>query len=368
MYGLVHLPYAASEFQMITSFDIRNYRCFEHLLVDGVKRFNVIVGDNGTGKTTLLEALFLTLSGNVEVSLRLRAQRGYDGTFTGAPRAIEEAIWRDIFFGFDWNRSISISLKGNGPEARSLTISRGGNDTQLLPFKGLEQAESTQGASIQFHWKDSKNKDYIYSPHVTSQGLQTTPSQEDLPQFFLFAANHTPTAGETASRFSQLSTERRESLFVSIFTREFPWIEGLSIEVSGGSPVIHASTTGVDRKVPLNSISGGIHRVLSIMLALAAEPKSIVLVDEIEDGLYYKHKTPLWRGILQLARQNDCQMFLTTHDEEWLSALCEAQPDESQDIALWRFERTEGGKRVLKQFTVASLRGLLEFGAEARGE
>src|SRR6185437_6020665 len=107
-------PYKATGFQMISSFDIQNFRCFDHLAVEGVKRFNVIVGDNAAGKTSLLEALFLALAGNVEVSVRFRQQRGLDGNFTGPVRAIEEAIWKDLFFDYDWSRNIQITLNGTG--------------------------------------------------------------------------------------------------------------------------------------------------------------------------------------------------------------------------------------------------------------
>jgi len=344
-------PYEASGFQMISSFSIQNFRCFDLLEVDRVRRFNVIVGDNGAGKTALLEALFLTLAGNVDVSLRLRQQRGFDGNFAGSTRGIEEALWRDFFFDYDWNKPLTVQLNGSGPEARSMMIARG-MAPGLIPFENAARADSgAQQAPLQFTWTDAAGNDHSYVPVVNSQGLQVPPAQEDLPTFFLFPANSTPGAAETAARFSELSTANREGLFVEIFKREFPFIKGLNIEVTGGFPVIHVSFEGQLRKQPLNTVSGGINRAVAIMIALAAQPKSVVLVDEIEDGIYYRHKTGLWRGILELARKNDCQMFLTTHDEEWLAALSEATENEVSDIALWRCERLESGRRVLKQFS-----------------
>ena len=351
---------------MISSFDIQNFRCFDHLAVEGVRRFNVIVGDNGAGKTALLEALFLALSGSVEVSIRFRQQRGFDGNLAGSPRSMEEAIWRDLFFEYDWRRNIQIKLNGDGAERRQLTISRGQTGGQLIPFEAGDGRDASQGAPLTFTWLDANNVQHPYVPQITPQGVQTGISNEDLPSFFHFPANQTPGASETASRFSSLSTESREGLFVKIFTKEFPWIEDLSIEVAGGFPVIHATIQNNKRKQPLNSLSGGINRVLAIMLALAAEEKAVVLVDEIEDGLYYKHKIPLWRGILDLARENNCQMFLTTHDEEWLGALAEAGADDLGDVALWRVERLESGRRVLKQFTGQAMRSNIKFGGDPR--
>ena len=113
---------------MINEFSIRNFRCFEQLEAKRCKRINVLVGDNGAGKTALLEAIFMTLAGSVEVSLRLKTQRGFDAAFAGMPKAIEEAIWQDYFYDLQWERTITIELVGSGQEARSLTISRGEAD------------------------------------------------------------------------------------------------------------------------------------------------------------------------------------------------------------------------------------------------
>ena len=78
---------------MINSLTVRNFRCFEHLSVERCKRVNVIVGDNGSGKTALLEAIFLALGVTTDVPLRYRQQRGQEGLFSGSAHAIEEAIY-----------------------------------------------------------------------------------------------------------------------------------------------------------------------------------------------------------------------------------------------------------------------------------
>lgn len=44
---------------MITSLHIKNFRGFEDLEVKGLKRVNLFAGRNNSGKTSLLEAVFL---------------------------------------------------------------------------------------------------------------------------------------------------------------------------------------------------------------------------------------------------------------------------------------------------------------------
>lgn len=72
---------AIAGYQMIRSIDLRNFRCYRQLEVNNLARLNVIVGDNGVGKTTLLESIFLPLATSPEIALRLRQQRGLEGRY-----------------------------------------------------------------------------------------------------------------------------------------------------------------------------------------------------------------------------------------------------------------------------------------------
>lgn len=51
--GIIHVP------KKIT---LKNYRCFEHLEIDLHPQLNVIIGDNGNGKTSILDAIAIGIS------------------------------------------------------------------------------------------------------------------------------------------------------------------------------------------------------------------------------------------------------------------------------------------------------------------
>ena len=48
---------------MLENFDVEEYRGFKKLHVDGLRRVNLIVGRNNSGKTSLLKAAYILLSG-----------------------------------------------------------------------------------------------------------------------------------------------------------------------------------------------------------------------------------------------------------------------------------------------------------------
>ena len=60
--------YCASGYQMVDSVNIRNFRSFSDVKIDGCRRINIIVGENGSGKTALLEALFLAAGVSPELA------------------------------------------------------------------------------------------------------------------------------------------------------------------------------------------------------------------------------------------------------------------------------------------------------------
>ena len=44
---------------MYKSFRVKNFRCFKDLQINDLGRVNLIAGKNNTGKTALLEAMYL---------------------------------------------------------------------------------------------------------------------------------------------------------------------------------------------------------------------------------------------------------------------------------------------------------------------
>jgi len=347
---------------MISGIEIRNFRCYRELKISRCSRLNVIVGDNGTGKTTLVESIFLPLASSVEVAMRLRQQRGLDGILGGAPKRIEEAVWGDLFHNQKVECPICLSLSGDGPEARALEISRTAGEA-ILPFTGAFEPIVT--SPITFTWNDSKGRRYPVVPKFTSSGVVLPDTGEDLPDFFFFAANTTIGSVENASRFSELSKLNLHKNFVKTFTREYDWIKDLNVEVHAGAPAIFATLRGTKHKIPIPNVSSGVNRVLSVMLAIATRRNSIVLVDEIETGIYYSHLSAVWRVILSLLRINKAQMFVSTHSKECLEALVEAAGDEMDDISLWRTERN-GDTFSIRQFDGEDLKAGIEYGEDVR--
>lgn len=351
-------------FDMLKTIKLKNFRCYRDLSVSPCSLVNIIVGDNGSGKTALLESIFMALASSTEVAMRLRTLRGLDGPVGGANRRIEETLWGDFFHNYDFKNPISIELSGTGPEARSLEIRRNIAEDTLPLTADFSQPTST--APVIFTWTDANGVPHPVIPRMGAGGLSMPQTGEDLPLFYFYSAQFFNSASNTADMFSRLSRLNKAKRFVNIFTKEFNWISDVSVESHGGSPVVFGSLKGSGNRFPITNMSSGLNRIFGIMLGICDESNGVVLADEIETGIYYKHLIPIWRAVLELCREYNTQIFVSTHSLECLEALQTAAGKSVKDITLWRTQRERNDFRI-KRFSGQDLKLGIEYGEEIRG-
>lgn len=353
-------------YRMIDHVSIRNFRRFKALALGDCSLINIVVGDNGAGKTALLEAIFLAVAYNPQKAVMLRQTRGLEGAFSGQMRAIEEALYAEIFYQMDPANSVEISLKGQGPECRELRIYRGRGDVEIPTDK---PSELELLSPVLFEWTDADGAKHSARTRITASGIQFESTGESLPDFYFFQSQTTVPSIETATRFSNLSRQGDSDRIIDTIKRAFEWISWVGVESISGAPAVHASARGSRQRRPITTLSGAVNRFIAILVAVAQRPRGLVLVDEIENGVYYSRHAGVAQGILSAARQNSCQLFLTTHSNEWLRSLVEAAGPDVSDITLWRIEDAEDGIGTdVLRFSGDTLRAGIEYGAEVRGD
>src|SRR5665213_2374730 len=109
---------------MIKAADIKNFRCFKSVSQKNCKTINVTMGRNASGKTALLEAIFLALGNSPELALRFHTFRGLPFGAAQDPEA-DKFLWKDLFHDMNLDLTPSISLTGNGEHERALWITYG---------------------------------------------------------------------------------------------------------------------------------------------------------------------------------------------------------------------------------------------------
>jgi hypothetical protein len=334
--------------RMIKSVKIDNFGCFESIKLSDCRRINVIVGRNASGKTALLEALFLASGASPQLYMRTTAWRGEPMISS----TNYEAVWKDLFHKFDQSKTISIKFVGSTGFGRSLRILY---DT-VPPVFSLAVRDSTSSAQgivipIVFNYTDEKGKNYKVSP-IVKDGALTAGAVKLPPIRSTFFPTHSSLpAQQYAAFFSDLSKHKKQVPVVDLLRTEFPFVENVSVEVGiSGLPTLYASITHLPEKIPVAFLSSGINKLLCILLAIAAQPAGIILIDEIENGFYFDRLSPIWSLILKFAVEYDVQVFASTHSKECLQALIVAMKDHEDNFSLIRMSTEEAYKTEVEQF------------------
>ena len=89
---------------MYKSFRVKNFRCFKDLQINDLGRVNLIAGKNNTGKTALLEAMYImTRPKSPKAILDIQAVRGLS-----EPEGNRRDYWKQFFYSMDSSESIKI--------------------------------------------------------------------------------------------------------------------------------------------------------------------------------------------------------------------------------------------------------------------
>ena len=74
------------------------------------------------------------------------------------------------------------------------------------------------------------------------------------------------------------------------------------------------------KNVALLRMGNGVHRILTVLLALSTCENGILLIDEIENGLHYSVQEAMWDMIFEIAERLNVQVFATTQSIDTILA------------------------------------------------
>lgn len=303
---------------MLKSLHIQNFRGFRDLRVEPLKRVNLITGENDTGKTALLEALYVLL-----LSDPTRPLGDFASAFRsshGNPQDDFTSFWEWLFF------ERNTALK---PWIRAEPTEGSGFYSQL----GLSQQgviEIDQGRA-QAH----ENK-LIVGPHGYSGGKAPRPK-------VLVQSTRLGEPVKDAELYNRVSlTAGGEERILELMRVIEPRLQKLRYSKITSQPLVYAHL-GFQHFLPATQMGQGFSRLLTLFCEMMVSEAKVLLIDEIENGLHYSVLAEFWKGIGALAEAADIQVFATTHSWGCIVAAHEAfAAAKDYDFALHRLQRVKG--------------------------
>ena len=361
---------------MISAIEIKHFRGIKHLTLDGLRTINIIVGPSAAGKTSLLEGLRLALGATPQIALNL-AHRGMPNTFIpNLTRDQFEFFWAPLFFDFDVATPIDFSAVDQDDHVARLAIFFDQSKVLLasqpsLPLSGTSPRSPSGQPSVQpiiaplaFKRTSFTREESTLYASVTSNGQLQFDSGNELDVVADFLSPFWPANSQQITMmFSRLSIAGSTRGILDVLIKQFPEIRALSVESPAFFPALYASMAHVARKMPLAMVSSGIYKFVSLLLAIESTRGGVLLVDEIENGIYYQTLPALWQSLHASAKQASSQLFLTTHSWECLKCaapLIEESPDDFNLIQMFQDDGKSVALVVPGQHAAAAIEGGIE--------
>lgn len=334
---------------MIKDIEIKNFRCFSKLRASGFSKVNLFSGKNNAGKTALLEALFLNSSPISDSILFLRQLRRETVSFS---KAIPERTWNGFFFNQDKSKPLIISVNLDHflrsleisidesinkfiENFNSETVDQSDRDKFISFLSGSESVKSVISLQTMERGQTFKTSIMSTSNGLITQEILSMPISQSkdihikdvqLPDvkntFFVSSslrlANSDLTREFDKARFNNKDIE---------VLKAFQIIDSSITEVSSfniGEPTIYLKREKELERLPLAVFGDAINRIAEIILRLVNNENSILLIDEIENGIHYTNHESFWDILFRLAEALKVQIFCTTHSLEMMQAFVKA--------------------------------------------
>lgn len=349
---------------MLRDLTIQNYRLFKDFHIDELARVNLIVGKNNSGKTSLLESIYLLVEkGDTNVFLKVLCSRDdsneyYDPSFDSVIKRglLPDTPWQisNLFHDHNYVASNQILIKSNKDQDLRLRIIL--DDWQRIEISQFDKFSSLNfppAFGLLFLYTRGKinlknlipvdKNGLIQTSHLLNVSHQSRP--QAISNQFIVSTNLS--YNQLASSWDKISLTSEESTVIKALQIVEPDVERinfLSQPTSLGRAIVRLK--GRDKPVPLNVMGDGMRRILGLAITTVTSEDGVLLVDEIDTGLHYQTQTDMWRLIVKTAQRLNVQVFATTHSWDCISAFQEVLSESSDPSVGKLFRLSARGEEI----------------------
>lgn len=356
---------------MLRSLKITGFRAFSSFEMKDLTRVNLLVGENNSGKTCVLEAVeILCGAGDGWVLTRSPARRG-ERSENGAGSSADgsghaEAVnLLHLFFGHPRSGNPSFRIEATSGEETATTRFVEATVKDLQPI--LLGTEGAQFVTVMRRpLAVRSNNDRVGELHLTPDGAHTpvdTPVGSGLPCQFV--------ANDRRQRSLRRQWDEIVATPDEVMVRELmrtvdERVEQFAALASMTGPDFVVTLRGTAGRVPIGSLGDGVKSLLVIGTNLVRSARGVLLVDDIDAGLHYSVMTKMWKLVIEAARRLDVQVFATSHCLDCLRALawaCEEKPELGPEVSVHSLGR---GKPTSVHHSAGEVRAAIEHEIELR--
>ncbi len=316
--------------------EVNGFKSFSDFKIDGFKQINLITGLNNVGKTALLEAIYLgTNSDNslhfLSCLYDIFSERGlYTNNYVKLDSLFRECKTISIRSG---NNYFSVEkLKGSELTEDDKVLFIQSNNMKNQDFFSLEKADF-------FKFTDNNGKNDIgLMARVETMLNNLFDDQNYIASINTYLSSRTKNSNYLKFTYERVTSQFKEDALLRSMNLLDDRIEKLNII----NNMLQVKLKTLSSYIPINELGDGFCRVVEILMNLYISKDNVILVDEIENGIHYSKIKDVWRDIIMTCRDNDIQLFATTHSKEFIEVLSEvSQTLQFDNVALINLYKQE---------------------------
>ena len=347
-----------SEKNYFPSVRIKGFKAIDDLALDSLGRINLIAGDNNVGKSTLLEALYvLATEGDMEVMTHIACDRmnyPWDVDVVRDENARQSLL---LSFFRDWKFELGAVVSFQTAEGETLELK------PVYAYTEIVREEDGKTYSRQKYVENEGQMADVATKEVRRGILRQKGWHEEFypldgPAYYFNDEIRTDVQFIHTSFFSKdlnvrlwnaIALTGLEKYVIEALRIIEPDVENLAfleetIRVNFSKQEVrvpYITLKGRSGRFPLNVMGDGMNRILSLVLGMVNSADGVCLIDEVENGIYYRRQPELWKMIEMLAERLNVQVFATTHSLDCIRSF--ADMARGKDAQLIRLEKRVKG-------------------------
>ena len=291
----------------IKNIEIKNFKCFDNFKAEGFGRVNLIGGKNNVGKTAFMEAV----CGNIYT------------------KSVPSFYTTLLYMTFIREKLEFIN--------KVITV----KDDQKL-FENIKSYESKTNINhIKYDLLEEngikkyrfiiKDKEHIINVNEFSY-------ERNLLMNIIFLDNKGFTNTFLQKVYIAVQKKEKEeelNKFLSNFDNNIQ-----KFKMFDDSP--ECKLKNLEEYIKLSELGDGLKNYISIICSLYSCSNSYLFLDELDSGIHYSRLDKLWEIILKISKQQNVQVFATTHSKECIESYARVakklEDEEIRFIELFKHE------------------------------
>ena len=298
----VSLAFGRSDVTHFDSLSIKQYKVFKDFNIDTLNKINIFAGFNNTGKTTLLEAIYLlTKQNNISAFFELIKHRHKLGKLSSL--SLSQYLDEEIEISGVFNKcDTKVSVK----KLKNIDIDKKDDHIDSYEATGTIDAEVLKNTVHTF----------LQNP------LQRYNTKIEVLCNSLFKSPYFYNKQEIINTHSK-NVELKEFDMVVDFIYDHIDNNIADIELTEKNEIkrfLVDSKAFPEKSVDITSYGEGLQRIFEIALSFAYCKNGVLLIDELETAIHYTLLENFTKFIQELAREFNVQVFITSHSNECIEA------------------------------------------------